>query len=55
MDDCVNVAYDNVCILGGLFMVVDSMDVVFEGVDVVYFKSWGFYDLMLECVVVNKV
>jgi knotted carbamoyltransferase YgeW len=33
---------------GGRFDVVDSMDEAFRDVDVVYPKSWGPYDLMLE-------
>jgi ornithine carbamoyltransferase len=33
---------------GGHFKVVDSMDEAFRDADVVYPKSWGPYDLMLE-------
>lgn len=33
---------------GGTFTVTDSMDEAFAGADVVYPKSWGPYDLMLE-------
>ena len=33
---------------GGSFSVVDSMDEAFEDADIVYPKSWGPYDLMLE-------
>ena len=32
----------------------DSMDAAFEGADVVYPKSWGPYDLMLERVEANR-
>ena len=38
----------------GSFEVVDSMDAAFEGADVVYPKSWGPYDLMLERVEANR-
>jgi knotted carbamoyltransferase YgeW len=38
---------------GGSFRVVDSMDEAFAGADVVYPKSWGAYDLMLERVDAN--
>lgn len=33
---------------GGLFEVVHDMDAAFENADVVYPKSWGVYDLMVE-------
>jgi len=39
---------------GGSFRVTDSMDDAFAGADVVYPKSWGPYDLMLERVTANK-
>ena len=38
---------------GGSFRVVDDMDAAFEGADIVYPKSWGAYDLMLERVGAN--
>jgi knotted carbamoyltransferase YgeW len=38
---------------GGSFRVVESMDEAFAGADVVYPKSWGAYDLMLERVDAN--
>ncbi len=38
---------------GGTFRVVDDMDEAFEGADIVYPKSWGAYDLMLERVGAN--
>ena len=38
----------------GSFTIVDNMDAAFEGADVVYPKSWGPYDLMLERVAANK-
>ncbi|MFQ5525215.1 MAG: knotted carbamoyltransferase YgeW [Thermoanaerobaculia bacterium] len=39
---------------GGSFETVDSMDHAFENADVVYPKSWGPYDLMLERVEANR-
>ena len=38
---------------GGSFRVVDDMDEAFRGADVVYPKSWGAHDLMLERVAAN--
>ncbi|MDH3294760.1 MAG: knotted carbamoyltransferase YgeW [Acidimicrobiia bacterium] len=38
---------------GGSFRVVDSMDEAFADADVVYPKSWGAYDLMVERVEAN--
>ncbi|HIA02410.1 MAG TPA: knotted carbamoyltransferase YgeW, partial [Myxococcales bacterium] len=53
IDDCVNAAHQNSSVSGGSFQVVDSMDAAFEGADVVYPKSWGPYDLMMERVGAN--
>ncbi len=39
---------------GGSFRVVDDMDEAFAGADIVYPKSWGAYDLMLERVDANS-
>lgn len=39
---------------GGSFKVVNSMDEAFKGADIVYPKSWGPYDLMLQRVAANK-
>ncbi len=39
---------------GGRFLRCGSMDEAFEGADVVYPKSWGPYDLMLERVEANR-
>jgi knotted carbamoyltransferase YgeW len=39
---------------GGSFEATASMDEAFEGADVVYPKSWGPYDLMLERVEANR-
>jgi len=38
---------------GGSFRTVDNMDEAFSGADVVYPKSWGAYDLMVERVGAN--
>ncbi len=38
---------------GGSFRVLDDMDEAFAGADVVYPKSWGAYDLMVERVGAN--
>jgi len=38
---------------GGTFRVVDDMDEAFTDADIVYPKSWGAYDLMLERVDAN--
>ena len=39
---------------GGSFEVVHDMDAAFKGADIVYPKSWGPYDLMIERVTANK-
>lgn len=39
---------------GGSFEVGHDMDAAFEGADIVYPKSWGPFDLMLERVEANK-
>ncbi len=39
---------------GGSFTIADSMDAAFADADVVYPKSWGPYDLMLERVGANR-
>ncbi len=39
---------------GGSFEIVGSMDAAFAGADVVYPKSWGPYDLMLDRVEANR-
>ncbi len=38
---------------GGSFRVVDDMDEAFAGADIVYPKSWGAHDLMVERVGAN--
>ena len=52
--DCVNAARENASASGGSFTLSDSMDDAFEGAHVVYPKSWGPYDLMLERVAANR-
>ena len=54
MDECLGYARKNSEASGGSFKLVDSMDAAFEGAHVVYPKSWGPYDLMLERVAANK-
>jgi knotted carbamoyltransferase YgeW len=39
---------------GGSFTQIGGMDEAFEGADIVYPKSWGPYDLMLERVEANR-
>jgi len=51
-DDTMAAAADNAT-GGGSFRVVDDMDEAFAGADVVYPKSWGAHDLMLERVGAN--
>jgi knotted carbamoyltransferase YgeW len=48
MPECVASAAAHASESGGTFEVMDSMSEAFEGADVVYPKSWGPYDLMLE-------
>ena len=54
IDQTVAHAAANAKASGGSFRVTDSMDDAFAGADVVYPKSWGAYDLMLERVDANK-
>ena len=54
MDECVADAHKHASASGGSFRITDNMDDAFTGADVVYPKSWGPYDLMLERVVANK-
>jgi N-acetylornithine carbamoyltransferase len=39
---------------GVKFEVTDDMDAAFEGADIVYPKSWGAYDLMMERLSLNS-
>ncbi len=54
MDVCLDHARKNAEASGGSFKVTESMDESFEDAHVVYPKSWGPYDLMLERVAANK-
>ncbi len=54
MDQCLDAAKSNAAESGGSFRVVSDMDTAFTGADVVYPKSWGPYDLMLERVDANR-
>jgi knotted carbamoyltransferase YgeW len=54
MDETLAHANANAKASGGSFRVTSSMDDAFEGADVVYPKSWGPYDLMLERVQANR-
>jgi knotted carbamoyltransferase YgeW len=51
-DETMDAAAENAA-AGGSFRVVDDMDEAFKGADVVYPKSWGAYDLMVERVAAN--
>lgn len=48
IDRTVESAQANAKASGGSFQIVDDMDAAFEDADIVYPKSWGVYDLMLE-------
>ncbi len=52
IDECVDAAQSNSA-NGGSFRIVDDMDEAFRGADIVYPKSWGAHDLMLEKVGAN--
>ena len=52
IEDCMTAAEANAA-EGGSFRVVDDMDEAFRDADVVYPKSWGAYDLMVERVAAN--
>jgi knotted carbamoyltransferase YgeW len=54
MDDCLGSARTSAGAAGGSLVVEDSMERAFAGADVVYPKSWGPYDLMLERVEANR-
>ncbi len=54
MEQCTGAAADNAAASGGSFTTTGDMDAAFEGADIVYPKSWGPYDLMLERVAANK-
>ncbi len=52
IDECMDAAHSNAT-NGGSFRTVDDMDEAFRGADIVYPKSWGAHDLMLEKVDAN--
>ncbi|MGK2855647.1 MAG: knotted carbamoyltransferase YgeW, partial [Thermoanaerobaculia bacterium] len=54
MQPCLDAAKANAAASGGSFTVTHDMDSAFEGADIVYPKSWGPYDLMLERVEANR-
>jgi knotted carbamoyltransferase YgeW len=54
IEDRVKMAEKNTAESGGTFKVTASMDEAFEKADIVYPKSWGPYDLMLERVQANE-
>ncbi len=54
MDQCLKAARQNAAESGGRFQVTQDMDEAFHGAQVVYPKSWGPYDLMLERVGANR-
>jgi knotted carbamoyltransferase YgeW len=53
MPQCMDQAQRFAAQSGGSFSVTQDMDSAFEGADIVYPKSWGPYDLMLERVGAN--
>jgi knotted carbamoyltransferase YgeW len=53
MDSSLEAAQANAAASGGSFTVTHDMDEAFAGADIVYPKSWGPYDLMLERVEAN--
>ncbi len=54
MEPCLESARKHASDAKGSFRVVSSMDEAFARADVVYPKSWGPYDLMLERVAANR-
>lgn len=54
MPQCLEWARTNAKEHGGSFTTTDSMDDAFAGAEIVYPKSWGPYDLMLERVDANR-
>jgi len=48
IDRTLEAARKNASESGAKFEIVDSMDEAFDGADIVYPKSWGAYDLMLQ-------
>ncbi|HVP39019.1 MAG TPA: hypothetical protein VMS93_07530 [Candidatus Saccharimonadales bacterium] len=54
MDSSLKAARQHAQESGGSFEVVHDMSAAFKNADIVYPKSWGPYDLMLERVVANR-
>ena len=54
MPECMDAARAGAQASGGSFEIVDDMDAAFEGADVVYPKSWGPWDLMMDKVAANR-
>ncbi len=54
MDSTLETAKKHAAESGGTFEITHDMDEAFKGADVVYPKSWGPYDLMLERVEANS-
>ncbi len=54
MPECLDVARGFAESAGGRFTRLDDMDEAFRDADIVYPKSWGPYDLMLERVEANR-
>ncbi len=54
MPDTMEFATASAKAAGGSFRIVNSMDEAFQGADIVYPKSWGPYDLMVERVEANR-
>jgi knotted carbamoyltransferase YgeW len=54
MGSSLEAAASNAAASGGSFTVTHDMDAAFEGADIVYPKSWGPFDLMLERVEANR-
>lgn len=54
VDSCMDAAKSNAAEGGGSFRLTHDMDDAFEGAHVVYPKSWGPYDLMMERVAANR-
>lgn len=54
MPECMESARNHAAESGGTFTVAKTMDEAFDGADVVYPKSWGPYDLMVERVAANR-
>jgi ornithine carbamoyltransferase len=54
MPDTMEFAHASAKASGGSFRVTNSMDDAFAGADIVYPKSWGAYDFMLQRVEANR-